>query len=432
MLFRSVGFLRVPTIVSTRSRSKRHVQDDGSDSNYYRYTGGRWLFNEAQQLAARYVRFNIRPLVAIEPPSCIRIEKLPEGNFNKSLLLTMANGSQVVARFPNPNCGIPHYTTASEVATMDLFVLKALFGELVRAEYIVMEKVPGSSLAHVWPQLSNGQKRDIIQAIVKFEAKIVNLRLGGICGIKHLLALGLKDTCQRWVLGPTTDRRFFDDGRGELCLDRGHWNTAEEYITAICNRGYQPDCALKLSVCRDVLKVVDYIPPHDDCQVPVLWHKDLNLDNMFLDPERPTEINAHVVPLFDQITYPTFLDYKEPEPEGLNTPTLPENFEELDNDAKKHARKLLNPPYKDLLMKLASTWDELISSKGGPACPLVYSAAGIERQQELERKWVDGIRLMDNVLESLGGAVRRWDGWMSHEDYEALKQKTCCCLRTVH
>ncbi|RLL99158.1 hypothetical protein CFD26_104776 [Aspergillus turcosus] len=508
-----------------RTSSTREY-DDASHSDYYRYTAGRWLFNEAQQLEARYVRFNISSLVAIaarclgqEPASCIRIEKLPEGNFNKTLLLTMANGSQVVARVPNPNSGIPHYTTASEVATMDFVrnklgmpVPKVLAWSSrasdnpVRAEYIIMEKVPGSSLAHVWPHLSNEQKRDIIQAIVKFDARLVDHPLGGIgslyypndipSGIKHLPVLGSKNTCQRWVIGPTTDRRFFDDGRGELCLDRGPWNTAQEYIRAICYRemeairnarrplrpegivgpgGYQPDCALKLSVCRDVLKVVDHIMPHDDCQAPVLWHKDLNLDNIFVDPERPTEIvglidwqNAHVAPLFDQVTHPAFLDYKGPKLEGLKTPTLPENFEELDDDAKEHAKKLLvnqtlykyydlysaslnvpayralryqetlqgeivtlvgmllndrEPTLQGLLMKLTSTWDQLISSKGGPPCPLAYSAADIERQQELERKWVDGMRLMDDVLESLGGAIRGWDGWVSHEDYEVLKQK---------
>lgn len=75
----------------------------------------------------------------------------------------------------------------------------------VRAEYIIMEKVPGSSLAHIWPHLSNEQKRDIIRAIVKFDVRLVNQPLGGIgslyfpndipSGIKHLPVLGSKNTC---------------------------------------------------------------------------------------------------------------------------------------------------------------------------------------------------------------------------------------------
>ena len=31
--------------------------------------------------------------------------------------------------------------------------------------------------------------------------------------------------------------------------------------------------------------------------------------------------------------------------------------------------------------------------------------------------------LMDYVLESLSGAIRGWDGWVSHGEYEPLKQK---------
>jgi len=50
---------------------------------------------------------------------CVEIEKLPEGNFNKTFILTMNNGKQVIAKVPNPNAGHAHFTTASEVATMD-------------------------------------------------------------------------------------------------------------------------------------------------------------------------------------------------------------------------------------------------------------------------------------------------------------------------
>lgn len=75
----------------------------------------------------RQVRFNVNELArcaaeAIGAKLCVSIEKYPDGMYNKSMLLTMDNGSQVVAKVPNPNAGLPHFTTASEVATMD-FVL---------------------------------------------------------------------------------------------------------------------------------------------------------------------------------------------------------------------------------------------------------------------------------------------------------------------
>ena len=50
---------------------------------------------------------------------CVNVEKYPDGMYNKSFLLTMDDGRQVVGKVPNLNAGRPHFTTASEVATMD-------------------------------------------------------------------------------------------------------------------------------------------------------------------------------------------------------------------------------------------------------------------------------------------------------------------------
>ena len=50
---------------------------------------------------------------------CIAIKKYPDGMFNKAFLMSLDYGREVVAKVPNPNAGVPHYTTASEVATMD-------------------------------------------------------------------------------------------------------------------------------------------------------------------------------------------------------------------------------------------------------------------------------------------------------------------------
>ncbi|KAI1983645.1 Phosphotransferase enzyme [Ophidiomyces ophidiicola] len=498
------------------------LRDDSPD--YYRYTGGRWLFNEAEQLAARRVEFNLDALVAVaikslgqEHISCSKVEKLPEGNFNKSLLLTMTDGSQLVARVPNPNSGLPHYTTASEVATMD-FAISELdipvpkvlawhsraAENQVGAEYIIMEKAAGSCLSNVWPTLNNQQKRDIIQAVVKFEIKFLSNPFGGIGslyypkdvprGTKVIPAASLNKAYSRWILGPTTDRRFFDDDKGKLSLDRGPWRTAHEYVGAVCRRemeaiqdpkrvlrpegivgpgGYQPDRALKLSVCHDFLKVASHLLPLEACQISVLWHHDLHLGNIFVDPENPTKIaglidwqSVHVAPLFYQATHPSFLNYIGPIPKGLKV-SLPDNFDELNEEAKNKAKKLLveqslykfydaysallnkrvyqaleyqqtlqgqivaligtilldaEPAVQALLMELATKWNQINSLAGIP-CPLEYSNEAVERNRKLEMKWAEGILLMDDVLESLGGAERGWKGYASHAEYELLKQK---------
>lgn len=75
-------------------------------------------------MSQRHVQFNVNELArcaaqAAGAARCVKIEKYPDGMYNKSMLLTMDNGTQVVAKVPNPNAGLPHFTTASEVATMD-------------------------------------------------------------------------------------------------------------------------------------------------------------------------------------------------------------------------------------------------------------------------------------------------------------------------
>ena len=97
---------------------------DGDKESFYRYTSGRWLWDEPAQLSPRYVQFNVAELAqiaarSIGASSCVEIKKVPEGNFNKTFLLTMNDGNEVIAKVPNPNAGRPHFATASEVATMD-------------------------------------------------------------------------------------------------------------------------------------------------------------------------------------------------------------------------------------------------------------------------------------------------------------------------
>lgn len=92
--------------------------------HFYRYTSGRWLWDENKQLCERYKRFNVPELKkiavsSIGAQSCVSMIKLAEGGFNKVFRLVMDNGSIVIARIPIPNVGPPFMTTASEVATMD-------------------------------------------------------------------------------------------------------------------------------------------------------------------------------------------------------------------------------------------------------------------------------------------------------------------------
>ena len=91
---------------------------------FFRYTSGRWLWDEEKQLRQRYIKFNVGELKriaaeSIGAKSCVEMSKVGEGGYNKVFKLVMDTGAVAIARIPCPNAGPPVKTTASEVATMD-------------------------------------------------------------------------------------------------------------------------------------------------------------------------------------------------------------------------------------------------------------------------------------------------------------------------
>lgn len=110
---------------TTTSLSGQMIILNPDHEHFFRYTSGRWLWDEKQQLRVRYKVFNVAELQnlaakAVRSDCCISITKLAEGGYNKVFCLTMNDGKRVLARIPNPNAGLAFYTTASEVATMEL------------------------------------------------------------------------------------------------------------------------------------------------------------------------------------------------------------------------------------------------------------------------------------------------------------------------
>ena len=98
--------------------------DWNRNQDFFKFTRGRFMVNEEENLRARELRFDMNKLARVAADSigakqCMSITKYPDGMFNKAFLMSMEDGREVVAKVPNPNAGVPHFTTASEVATMD-------------------------------------------------------------------------------------------------------------------------------------------------------------------------------------------------------------------------------------------------------------------------------------------------------------------------
>ena len=157
----------------------------------FHYTSGRWLWNEDEQLKARFRPFNVPGLKeaacqAAGTEQCMSCEKIGEGNYNKAYRLVMGDDQKVIAKIPHPNAGPSTLTTASEVATMEfartilnLPVPKVLAWSAsdqnhVQTEYIIMEEARGSQLYESWQDISLETKYEIIRQIVDIERKLLS------------------------------------------------------------------------------------------------------------------------------------------------------------------------------------------------------------------------------------------------------------------
>jgi hypothetical protein len=198
-------------------------------------------FNETDRLNKRYVKFRPTELQriageAVQQEYCPDIAKLAEGGFNKVFLLRAKNGREVIARIPTPIAGPPHYTTASEVATMDFLrdVLKLPVPEVleysassdnpVGAEYILMECVEGESLSSRWLSLTTDEVKDIMEQIADMERKIFDFHFPAYGSLYHKKDLDgetqiplVEDFC----IGPVSARQFWHGERRRTEIDRG-------------------------------------------------------------------------------------------------------------------------------------------------------------------------------------------------------------------
>ncbi|KAL2076086.1 hypothetical protein VTL71DRAFT_1029 [Oculimacula yallundae] len=356
--------------------------------HFFRYTSGRWLWDEENQLRERVVVFNVQELQRIAAESvgaqcCVSITKLAEGGYNKVFRLVMDNGSVAIARLPNPNAGPDQKTTASEVATMDfartvldipvpkVFAWSAAAKNPVEAEYIIMEEAPGTQLGGVWDSKTIQDKIAIVDGIVEIQKKLLSVsftRYGNIYfasdafpGCEPAKVVGdisaqlKEDVEKRFSIGPVVDRDFWDGKRASMAIDRGPWDSPQSYLTAIADREIawiskfanpkppndkfvaseaQNSPGSHLSLYKMFLRIIPYIiPPKKEVSVATLWHWDIHSANLFVEGNRITSLidwqDIWAGPLFLQFRHPKLVDYN-----GEMLLKLPEVYESLEGDEK--------------------------------------------------------------------------------------------------
>ncbi|QKX62238.1 uncharacterized protein TRUGW13939_09397 [Talaromyces rugulosus] len=71
--------------------------DWNSNDEFFKFTRGRFVVDEAENLRKREIRFDLNRLASVAADSvgaaqCISIKKFPDGMFNKSFLMSMDDG----------------------------------------------------------------------------------------------------------------------------------------------------------------------------------------------------------------------------------------------------------------------------------------------------------------------------------------------------
>lgn len=105
---------------------------------------------------------------------------------------------------------------------------------------------------------------------------------------------------------------------------------------------------MKLKALQCYLKLIKFLLPVDRAISSAhIWHGDLHVANIFVDPSEPTKVvglidwqSTELSPLYFHARQPHILDHDGPPVVGLERPQPPKDMEKLEMNAKKHAETL--------------------------------------------------------------------------------------------
>ncbi|KAG6043155.1 hypothetical protein E4U39_004883 [Claviceps sp. Clav50 group G5] len=431
--------------ILTRRRSSTCTGDskitskiDAPDfSEFFTVTSGRGVKEEEDEFAQRRCdidlveitqrccEFNVSELAqhaarVVQADRCVNIKEFPDGVYNRTLLLSMDNGKDVIAKILIPDAGRPHFTIASEVATMK-FAREVFCTDIpevydwsskakdtpVGAEFILMEKLDGVQLQEVWPEMTLQDRLEVVKAVAAYQKSwasvsfeqfgslyfaedvieekripaleqfgsssshfVEDVKRKSIPALVYTNDKGKRVEDSRFVVGPSTSREMFDNGRGDIGFNRGPWSSLKEYHASIGHREiacvqhlphlptpsewpyapglYVPTCEKKIAALRSYLKLLKYLLPADQSLGSShFWHDGIHARNIFVDPGNRTRIvgligwqSTELSPLYFHARQPSFIDHKGPTLHGLERPIRPSNYHDLEGDAKKAADSL--------------------------------------------------------------------------------------------
>lgn len=203
-------------------------------------------YNDALRRRERRLAFDVDGLcrlvaesVGRSPTDVVNMSKLAEGGFNRTFLITLRDGFQMVARIPYPVTSPKFYSVASEVATLEFLRASGLpvpeiYGyspdsdNAIGTEYILMQFVRGSKLSDVWPSLSDQEVISVVRQLTELESRMMSLSFpagGSLYFTKDLkrvapeVSIPLDD--ERFCVGPDTRLPLWYGKRSKLEVNRG-------------------------------------------------------------------------------------------------------------------------------------------------------------------------------------------------------------------
>ncbi|KAI0339794.1 hypothetical protein BDW22DRAFT_1486502 [Trametopsis cervina] len=360
-----------------------------SDDSLFNYTSGRWVYNDALRHKERHRPFNVTSLCRLaaqsvdrDPTDVLSISKLDEGGFNRTFLITLRDGTKVVARIPYP-VTVPDYNgVASEVATIEYMRLHGIpvpeiYGYSAHADnaaetpYIFMQYVQGEQLSEVWRNLKDEEVVDVIRQLTQLEARMMALSFpagGSIYFAKDLdyVAAGpgipLED--DRFCIGPDTRLAMWYGRRAQLDVYRGPYKSTEAALIAPAHkemtylkwfgqpllplrRERRPSYEFQLQSpsehvehLKQYLSVTPSLLPQDPALDRFcIRHPDLQPSNIFISrsPESGCRITSiidwqhtSILPMFILAGIPQRLqNYGDDFSESMTPPSPPKNLEKL-------------------------------------------------------------------------------------------------------
>ena len=150
------------------------------------------------------------------------------------------------------------------------------------------------------------------------------------------------------LLGQTVAEYALALGRREITCVQNLSRLPISLATLFGPGTYQPTRQKKLKALQWYLEICKYLLPIDESiQSSCLWHGDLHIEDIFVNPDDHTEISGlidwqstELIPLFMHARQPYFLDHDGPPMIGLQRPSLPHNLAELDTSAQTEANNL--------------------------------------------------------------------------------------------